>query len=70
PNSAFWNEDGWRIENEGISPDIEVEQLPSEINKGKDPQLEKAIDLVLQELNANPPQPVKRPDYPVRVWKK
>ena len=28
PNLAFWNEEGWRIENEGITPDIEVDQLP------------------------------------------
>jgi tricorn protease len=70
PNLAFWNEEGWRIENEGITPDIEVDQLPSEIYQGKDPQLEKAIEQVLKELNANPPVLLKRPPYPVRVWKK
>jgi tricorn protease len=70
PNLAFWNEEGWRIENEGITPDIEVDQLPSAINQGKDPQLEKAIEQVLMELNANPPVIPKRPAYPVRVRKK
>jgi tricorn protease len=70
PNLAFWNEEGWRIENEGITPDIEVDQLPAEINQGKDPQLEKAIEQVLLELHANPPVIPKRPAYPVRVWKK
>ena len=70
PNLAFWNEDGWRIENEGVTPDVEVDQLPAELAKGKDPQLDKAIELVLDELKANPPVILKRPPYPVRVWKK
>jgi len=70
PNLAFWNEEGWRIENEGITPDITVDQLPAEINQGKDPQLEKAIEQVMQEINANPPLTPKRPPYPVRVRKK
>ena len=69
PNLAFWDEDGWRIENEGITPDISIDQLPSELAKGKDPQLDKAIELVLDELKANPPKAIKRPPYPVRVRK-
>ncbi|MDP4280900.1 MAG: PDZ domain-containing protein [Bacteroidota bacterium] len=69
PNVAFWNEDGWRIENEGITPDIEVEQLPAEVAAGKDPQLDKAIEVVLDELKANPTTKPSRPAYPVRVRK-
>jgi tricorn protease len=67
PNVAFWNKDGWRIENEGIAPDIEVEQLPAEVAAGKDPQLEKGIQVVLDELKANPPEKPVQPAYPVRV---
>jgi tricorn protease len=69
PNIAFWNEEGWRIENEGIAPDIEVEQLPAEVAAGKDPQLDRAIKEVMDELNSNPPQKPVRPPYPVRVRK-
>jgi tricorn protease len=67
PNVAFWNKDGWKIENEGVPPDIEVEQFPAEVAAGKDPQLDKAIQVVLDELKANPPDKPVRPAYPVRV---
>mgnify|MGYP006283632843 CR=1 FL=1 len=64
PNVAFYNEDGFTIENEGVAPDIEVEQWPKEVMQGKDPQLEKAIEVVLKDLKAyNPPYPPK-PKYP------
>ncbi|MEM9326666.1 MAG: PDZ domain-containing protein, partial [Bacteroidota bacterium] len=69
PNLAFYNEDGFRIENEGIAPDIEVEQWPKEVMAGRDPQLEKAIEVVLEELEQNPPTYPERPEYPVRVRK-
>ncbi|HMC87897.1 MAG TPA: hypothetical protein VKI17_00045 [Gemmataceae bacterium] len=58
---------GWAVEKEGVPPDVEVEQLPAEVNAGKDPQLEKAIAIVLRELEKNPPRKAKRPDFPVRV---
>ena len=28
PNLAIWTEDGWVVENEGVPPDVEVEQTP------------------------------------------
>ena len=67
PNVAFYNEEGFRIENEGVAPDIEVEQWPKEVIAGKDPQLEKAIEIVLEELKNNPTSYPDRPEYPVRV---
>lgn len=69
PNVAFYNEEGFRIENEGIAPDIEVEQLPVEVIAGKDPQLDKAIEVIMEQLKANPPAYPDRPDYPVRIRK-
>jgi tricorn protease len=69
PNVAFWDDEGWRIENEGIAPDIEVEQLPAELAAGKDPQLDAAIRKVLDELNSNPQKKPVRPPYPIRVRK-
>ncbi len=67
PNLAIWTEDGFVVENEGVPPDVEVEQTPAEVIAGRDPQLEKAIEIVLAELAANPPATPKRPPYPVRV---
>ena len=67
PNLAIWTpEDGWVVENEGVEPDIEVEQTPADVIAGRDPQLEKAIAVVLEELKKNPAEAPKRPAYPVR----
>ena len=64
PNVAFYSDKGFRVENEGVAPDIEVEQWPELINKGQDPQLDKAIEIALRELKENPPKVMKRPAYP------
>jgi len=69
PNLAIWTEDGWVVENVGVPPDIEVEQWPADVIAGKDPQLEKAIEVILEELEKNPPRKPKRPPYPVRIRK-
>ena len=65
PNLAFWTrEGGWGVENEGVAPDIEIEQTPADVIAGRDPQLEKAIEVILVELKKNPPVKPKRPAYP------
>ncbi|MEM6721827.1 MAG: PDZ domain-containing protein [Bacteroidota bacterium] len=69
PNFGFWDENGFGIENMGISPDIDVEQLPKDVIAGKDPQLEKAIEVALKQLKENPPKVLKKPNFPVRVRK-
>ncbi|MDD5544135.1 MAG: PDZ domain-containing protein [Acidobacteriia bacterium] len=66
PNLAIWNEDGWVVENEGVPPDVEVEQTPADVINGHDPQLEKAIQVVMDELKKNPPKTPKRPPYPIK----
>ncbi len=69
PNVAIWTKDGFIVENVGVSPDIEVEMWPEEVIAGKDPQLEKAIEVALEELKKNPVEKPERPDYPIRVRK-
>ena len=54
----------WEVENIGIAPDVEVEQDPALVRKGHDPQLEKAVEVVLQELKKNPPPQLRRPKFP------
>jgi tricorn protease len=59
PEYSFWFKDvGWNVENYGTDPDIEVEILPQDYVNGNDPQLDKAIELLLEELTKNP---VKKP---------
>ncbi|RLD78606.1 MAG: peptidase S41, partial [Bacteroidetes bacterium] len=69
PNLAIWTKDGFIVENVGVPPDIEVEQWPAEVIKGNDPQLEKAIEIILKELEKNPQKDPVRPSYPKRVRK-
>jgi tricorn protease len=65
PNIAIWTpEEGWVVENEGVAPDIEVEQTPKDVIAGRDPQLERAITVALEALKKNPPSRPKRPAFP------
>lgn len=71
PNLAIWTQDGgWVVENEGVAPDIEVEQSPADVIAGRDPQLEKAVELVMTELKKNPPAKPVHPAYPNKTIKK
>jgi tricorn protease len=69
PNVAIWTKDGFIVENVGIAPDIEVEQWPADVINGKDPQLDKAIEVALEELKKNPPEVPVRPPYPEKMKK-
>jgi tricorn protease len=65
PNLAFYNtEKQWDVENHGTDPDIEVELLPELVRQGHDPQLEKAVAVLLDELKKNPPVKHEMPAYP------
>ncbi len=66
PNLAFWNpaKTDWEIENHGVPPDVEVEFDPAAVRAGHDPQLEKAVEIVMADLKKNPPAEHKRPPYP------
>ncbi|MCU6433828.1 PDZ domain-containing protein [Undibacterium sp. Jales W-56] len=63
PFFRFFTPEGeWRIENEGVSPDIDVELDPTEVNAGKDTQLDAAIQNVMQKLQTY--QAVQRQQTP------
>jgi tricorn protease len=65
PNLAFYNTNGtWDVENHGVPPDIEVEYDPKAVREGHDPQLEKAVEIVMDLLKKNPLPTPKRPAYP------
>ncbi len=68
PSLAFFTTQGkWGVENEGVPPDVEVGMDPSAWRQGRDPQLEKAVQVILDQLKAHPlPTPTVPPfpDYP------
>jgi tricorn protease len=66
PHFAVYSEEGeWIVENEGVAPDIEVEQLPGPVAAGRDPQLERAVEEALRLLEQNPSKDTPRPE-PIR----
>lgn len=66
PNLAFFDDAGFGIENVGTPPDVEVEQWPADVISGKDPQLEKAIEIVMGELKKTGPKKTPSPQVPVK----
>lgn len=68
PDFGFYNVKGqWDVENHGVDMDVEVEQWPHLMVEGKDPQLEKAIEIINQQLREKPPQKPAPPKYPVKA---
>ncbi len=68
PRGGFYNLDGeWAVENQGVAPDYEVEETPSLIAKGQDPQLEKAVQVAMELLKNQEVKLKPQPADPVRV---
>jgi tricorn protease len=65
PRWGIWFPNGrWDVENRGVAPDIEVEFDPKAVREGKDPQLDKAIEIVMGELAKHPVVHPKHPAFP------
>ena len=65
PRAAIYGLKGeWEVENHGIPPDVEVDLEPAAWRQGKDAQLERAIEVVMQQLKDHPQPEIKRPAYP------
>lgn len=55
PRGGFFTLDGkWAVENEGVAPDIDVENWPKDVIAGRDPQLERAVEEAMKLLKASP----------------
>ncbi|MGS2720637.1 S41 family peptidase [Paraglaciecola aestuariivivens] len=64
----FTPEHEWRVENEGVAPDIEVELDPTLVNKGQDAQLQRAVTEVLEQLKTHKPvRHDKAPAFPTKL---
>jgi tricorn protease len=67
PRGGFFDIDGrWAVEDDGVPPDIDVEETPKDVIAGRDPQLERAVQEALRLLEtqkfdrkAEPPPPVR-----------
>lgn len=67
PTFAFYETDGtWGVEGHGVDPDIEVIDDPALMVDGGDPQLDAAIEHMMQELARHPYVKPPRPPYPNR----
>jgi tricorn protease len=66
PNLAAYSPDGnWLIENYGVAPDIDVEDDPQAVRQGHDPQLEKAVEVIMKLLQEHhSPQASGHPPFP------
>ncbi|MBZ5582083.1 MAG: PDZ domain-containing protein [Acidobacteriia bacterium] len=65
PNFGFFSPEGkWEVENHGVAPDVEVDQDPRSVRDGRDPQLERAVALAMDQLKKAPPLEPNRPAYP------
>jgi tricorn protease len=69
PEDALYTPDSvWSVENHGVDPDIEVENMPAELLAGRDVQLETAVNLMLKAIAGKPatlpPPPALLPPYP------
>jgi tricorn protease len=64
-NNAFYGRDGkWIVENHGADPDVLVDNDPGSVMAGRDLQLEKAIEVMLDKIKKNPPTFPPKPAYP------
>ena len=67
PNRAAYDPSGtsWGIENVGVAPDFDVEITPADVIAGRDPQLEKAIEVALAQISKTQSISPKRPAFPI-----
>jgi tricorn protease len=65
PRAAIYGLGGdWEVENRGVPPDVEVDLDPAAFRAGHDAQLEKAVEIVMQQLKEHPLPQYSRPPYP------
>jgi tricorn protease len=74
PEYSFWFTDtGWGLENYGAEPDYDVDFAPQDYRLGRDPQMDKALSLILESLKKKPfklPKFDQRPSLPLPRLKK
>ncbi|MEP0987668.1 S41 family peptidase [Ekhidna sp.] len=69
PMFGVYADGEWRIEGRGFEPDIEIDNLPHATYKGKDAQLDKAIEHLKQKIQEDPRPVPPPPPYPDKSFK-
>jgi tricorn protease len=70
PRGGFFTREGkWALENEGVAPDVDVENWPKDVVAGKDPQLERAVQEAMRLLKERPVDRAPK-EPPPPVWGK
>lgn len=65
PRYAIYGLNGqWEVEGHGVSPDVEVQDYPKDEAAGHDMQLERAVQIVMQQLKEHPVVEPPIPPYP------
>ncbi len=65
PRTAIYGLHGqFEVENHGVAPDIEVQYDPKSVAAGHDPQLERAVLYVMEQLREHPLPTYAKPPYP------
>jgi tricorn protease len=54
PGSGVWTSTGENMENYGVPPDVHVDNTPSDFIKGRDAQIEKAVEVLKAEMGKKP----------------
>ncbi len=67
---AYSPEGQWVVEGKGAMPDVVVVQDPEAVMAGRDPQLDKTIEMLEAMIKKNPPRQPAPPPFPNKVYKK
>ena len=52
PGAGVWTAKGENLENFGVKPDVLIDNTPEDFYKGRDAQLEKAVELLKADISA------------------
>jgi tricorn protease len=70
PRGGFFSREGkWAVENEGVAPDIDVENWPKDAIAGHDAQLERAVAEAMKQLKEHPVDRMSK-EPPPPTWGK
>jgi len=66
PDYRVYDAEGnWVVENEGVTPDIIIEMDPADYGTGRDAQLRKGLEVLMDQIKANPVEWPKHEPFPV-----
>ena len=58
PGTGLWDVSGQNLENYGVPADVYVDNSPADFLAGRDAQLQRAVEVLQEELKRNPPKDI------------